>query len=211
MYSIYNSLIGFGAHPHRNTEICTYVVDGSLTHQDNMGTKETLGRGAIQFMTAGSGVVHSEHNLDKTTPLRFIQMWITSRRSNLPPNYGSSVGDYESRHNQWHHMVSDVDNNVCTDIPIQINQDVNIYVTELDVDKSLIFNLLPKRQAYLLCIEGDITLTNTDTTTTLEKHDAAELYKLYDTEELPIEVKATSNAHVLVVEMAYTGKGRSDV
>jgi len=65
---------GFGAHPHRNVEICTYIVNGSLTHQDSMGTKETLTRGAIQFMTAGSGVTHSEHNLDKTNPLRFIQI-----------------------------------------------------------------------------------------------------------------------------------------
>lgn len=41
---------GFGAHPHRDVEICTYVVDGELTHQDSMGTKESLGRGAIQYM-----------------------------------------------------------------------------------------------------------------------------------------------------------------
>lgn len=41
---------GFGTHPHRNVEICTYIVDGSLTHQDSMGTEETLNRGAIQFM-----------------------------------------------------------------------------------------------------------------------------------------------------------------
>jgi redox-sensitive bicupin YhaK (pirin superfamily) len=43
---------GFGAHPHRDVEICTYVVEGELTHQDSIGTKETLGRGAIQFMVS---------------------------------------------------------------------------------------------------------------------------------------------------------------
>lgn len=67
-----------------------------------MGTKETLNRGAIQFMTAGSGVTHSEHNLDKSNPLRFIQMWLTTRTNNLSPNYGSSVGNQVSRKNQWY-------------------------------------------------------------------------------------------------------------
>ena len=72
---------GFGTHPHRDMEICTYVVEGSLSHQDSMGTEETLGRGSIQFMTAGTGVRHSEHNLATDKPLRFIQMWIVSGRS----------------------------------------------------------------------------------------------------------------------------------
>ena len=59
-------LTGFATHSHSNMEILTYVVHGELTHQDSMGTKETLGRGSIQFMTAGKGVRHSEHNLGDT-------------------------------------------------------------------------------------------------------------------------------------------------
>ena len=55
-------------------EIVTYVVEGNLTHEDSMGTAETLGSGSVQYMTAGSGIRHSEHNLDATKPLRFIQM-----------------------------------------------------------------------------------------------------------------------------------------
>ena len=66
---------GFGTHPHQNAEIVTYVVNGELTHEDSMGTSESLGRGSIQFMSAGSGIEHSETNAgDK--PLRFIQTWI---------------------------------------------------------------------------------------------------------------------------------------
>merc|ERR1719263_1909714 len=61
---------GFGTHPHRDMEIVTYVVRGSLTHKDSMGTSETLGRGSIQFMTAGTGIQHSEHNLDPSADLR---------------------------------------------------------------------------------------------------------------------------------------------
>merc|ERR1712159_863460 len=83
---------GFGTHPHRDMEIVTFVVRGSLSHQDSMGTQETLGRGSIQFMTAGRGVQHSEHNLHKSQDLRFIQMWLVPRSRGLQPSYGSLVG-----------------------------------------------------------------------------------------------------------------------
>ena len=131
---------GFGTHPHNNMEICTYIVDGNLTHQDSMGTAETLSRGAIQFMTAGTGIRHSEHNLNKTEPLRFIQMWIQPRERNLTPNYGSGIGTFEGRHNKFAHLVSDVQNPV-SETPVKINQDVNIFVSEFDAGKDVEFNL----------------------------------------------------------------------
>lgn len=59
----------------RSPQICTYVVTGQLSHKDSMGTSESLGRGAVQFMSAGKGVVHSEHNLDVDSPVRFVQIW----------------------------------------------------------------------------------------------------------------------------------------
>eukprot|EP01125_Pyxidicula_operculata_P011173 TRINITY_DN3649_c0_g1_i2.p1 TRINITY_DN3649_c0_g1~~TRINITY_DN3649_c0_g1_i2.p1 ORF type:complete len:231 (-),score=35.89 TRINITY_DN3649_c0_g1_i2:63-686(-) len=124
---------GFGTHPHRNMEIVTYIVEGELTHKDSMGTDETLSRGSVQFMTAGTGVSHSEHNLNPKDPLRFIQMWIQPRKSGIEPNYGSlnvKAEDKHKRHNKWYHIVTDVLNQA--DVPIKINQDANIYVTELD-------------------------------------------------------------------------------
>jgi redox-sensitive bicupin YhaK (pirin superfamily) len=112
---------GFGEHPHSNVEICTYVVGGHLTHKDSMGTEETLSRGAVQFMTAGTGVRHQEHNLHKSEPLRFIQMWINTRKRGLAPNYGSSSGEEASRQNRWSHLVSDV-LDATAQTPIKINQ-----------------------------------------------------------------------------------------
>lgn len=74
---------GFDMHPHRDMEIISYVVDSELTHQDNMGNKKnTLSRGMIQYMSAGTGVMHSEHNLtDKTA--RFLQIWIPPTEKKL--------------------------------------------------------------------------------------------------------------------------------
>ena len=115
---------GFGAHPHRDMEILTVIVDGKLTHKDSTGAEETLGRGSIQFMTAGTGVLHSEHNLQEQ-PLRFIQCWVLPRKRGLPPNYGSMQVEQivqQQRRNEWFHAASDVLQPNTT--PIKVNQDI---------------------------------------------------------------------------------------
>jgi len=190
---------GFGPHPHRDVEICTYIVEGSLTHKDSTGTEETLQRGAIQFMTAGTGVTHSEHNLDPSNPLRFIQIWINTRTRGLKPNYGSARGSIESRTDQWSHLVSDVRDAAQT--PVKINQDANVLVTEGSNAVSL--HIQQGRQAYLLCMEGSVALSSS---AVLRRHEAAELLG-------PCSLVATPQGtmHLLMVEMAYTGPGRSDL
>lgn len=212
---------GFGEHPHRDVEICTYVVRGELTHQDSMGTQETLSRGAIQFMTAGRGVRHSEHNLHKSDPLRFIQMWINTRTRGAKPNYGSFIGDAVARRNQWAHLVSDSENPAAPSTPIKINQDANIHVTELDAGQTLSFEVAEGRQAYLLCMEGGVSLQGDGTSEQLDRHDAAEIFGPHTftmtalsarTVEDDCETKdATCGAHVLLVEMEHTGAGRTDL
>lgn len=148
---------GFGEHPHRDVEICTYVVEGALTHKDSMGTAETLSRGAIQFLTAGTGITHSEHNLG-TTPLRFIQIWINTRQRGLRPNYGSATGNPEDRRNKFDHLVSDVASpDVAT--PIKINADSNILVAEVEAGSRASYSLGDERQAYLICLEGDCRIS----------------------------------------------------
>ena len=111
---------GFGTHPHREMEICTYVVEGELTHKDSIGTQETLGPGSVQFMTAGTGVQHSEHNLSATSPLRFIQMWIVPSQRGLAPNYGSACGKSVNLRNGWTRLVSDVKSAAAS--PVKIHQ-----------------------------------------------------------------------------------------
>ena len=209
---------GFGTHPHRNMEILTYVVEGKLTHQDSMGTKETLGRGSIQFMTAGSGVRHSEYNHgDK--PLRFIQTWIQPSDYNLPPNYGSSAppttGDAADRRNALQHLVSDSRRQDESSVaPVHISQDVDVYAAELDLGKSVTLDVGRGRQAYLLCVEGGVLLNGTYH---LSRHDASEITG--DGGKLDIEathVEEAENgsnvAHVLVFVMkAVPGAGRTDI
>ena len=199
---------GFGTHGHQNMEICTYIVQGSLTHKDSMGTAETLGRGAVQFMTAGRGVRHSEHNLDSSKPLRFIQMWIVPNRGGLEPNYGSHSTSKEERANRWCSLVSPVAGagvNGGT-APVQINQDASIRVSELDAGTSLPLTVPEGRQAYLLCMEGAVD--DAGGAVGLERHDAAELSA---GASLNL-IAGAKGAHLLVVEMAERrGSGRRDM
>uniref|UniRef100_A0A6U3D9N1 Pirin N-terminal domain-containing protein n=2 Tax=Lotharella globosa TaxID=91324 RepID=A0A6U3D9N1_9EUKA len=189
---------GFGEHPHRNAEICTYVVHGQLTHQDSMGTKESLGKGSIQFMTAGTGVRHSEHNLHEE-PLRFIQMWLTPKAGGLKPNYGSMCGSKIDTKNKLGHLVSSTDTQAET--PVKINCDANIHVAELQDEKNSVdLELGEDRQAYFLSVEGTPTVSGDFGTQKFQQHDAAELYG-------GGKIKITGPGHVLIVEMAKDGKG----
>lgn len=193
---------GFGTHPHQNMEICTYIVQGKLTHQDSIGTKESLGRGSIQFMTAGTGVRHSEHNLEGQ-PLRFIQMWLTPTEYGLSPNYGSMCGTKVDTKNKWGHLVSWVKSEAKT--PVKINSDANIKVAQLDGKAKLNLPLAKDRQAYFLAVKGTPVLSaESFGCQKFQQHDAAELYGGGDSIEL------SGTGHVLIVEMAKTGEGRSD-
>lgn len=202
---------GFGTHGHQNMEILTYVVHGELTHQDNLGTKESLGRGSFQFMTAGKGVRHSEHNRGDV-PLRFIQTWIVPTKSGLQPNYGSLDGNTckEARRNELQHLVSSIEKkDVST--PVEIHQDLDGYTAELELAKSVKLDLEDDRQAYLLCVEGELEVNGE----TLKKHDACEILGGGRLDIKATGVEETEGgevAHLLLYSMPKVdGAGRKDV
>ena len=78
---------GFGAHPHKNAEIFSYVVGGALEHKDSMGNGSVVAEGGVQYMSAGSGVTHSEFNPSQTDEMRFLQVWLQPEVENTKPAY----------------------------------------------------------------------------------------------------------------------------
>lgn len=78
---------GFGTHPHKDMEILTYVLSGTVEHQDSMGNKEQIPAGEFQIMSAGSGVRHSEYNASNTEALHLYQIWIIPERTGIEPRY----------------------------------------------------------------------------------------------------------------------------
>mmetsp|Transcript_20270 Transcript_20270/g.49707 ORF Transcript_20270/g.49707 Transcript_20270/m.49707 type:complete len:285 (+) Transcript_20270:127-981(+) len=203
----------FGNHPHRNFEIATYIVNGILTHRDSMGNSQSLGRGSIQFMTAGTGVEHSEANhTDK--PLRFIQTWIFPSSNGLTPNYGGfDAQESNQEKNVVRHLASSVKATE-QETPVKLNQDVNCYAAELELGKSVSVTIAAGRQAYLLCVEGKLKVNGSQ----MEKHDGCEIVGSSGDEAITIEaaeVEETENgavAHFLMFEMKEVpGSGRKDL
>jgi redox-sensitive bicupin YhaK (pirin superfamily) len=78
---------GFGAHPHRDMEIITYMVSGTIEHRDSLGNIKRIEPGEVQRMSAGTGITHSEYNASENEPLRLLQIWIKPAQQNLPPSY----------------------------------------------------------------------------------------------------------------------------
>lgn len=177
---------GFDTHPHKDMEIITYIIRGELTHQDSMGNKESLGRGCVQYLSAGTGITHSEKN-EGDEEVHLIQTWILPQAKGLNPRYGSKAFDPETRHNRWLHLVGSDD----TSAAIPIYQDANMYVSELDKTRTLIFELGEKRQLYVKIMEGKANINGT----VFEQRDAAEI----SGEDLYVE--ALSKVHILLVEM----------
>ena len=177
---------GFDPHPHRDMEIISYVVDGELTHADSMGNQRTVKRGHVQYMSAGTGVVHSEHNRS-ANPLRMLQIWIFPDKQGYAPNYGDFLFDWDDRKNQWLHMVS----NKVGDAPVKVNQDVNFYSLELEKDGEISFPVKEGRQAYLVQIEGNSKINDVS----LATRDGLEIV------EEEIQINAVETSHILVIEM----------
>ena len=188
---------GFGTHGHRDMEIVTYIIRGGLTHKDSIGNEETLERGSIQFMTAGTGVMHSEYNIQLDQYLRLIQSWILPRDQGLTPRYGSFSADdktLDRRLNQWFHLVSDMEGQG----QVHINQDFNLFVSEIESGNSIEFELSPSRQAYVLCLEGGLQVNDM----MLEKHEAAEIHHVSET--LPLTFHGQTGeeqTHLLLYEI----------
>ncbi len=181
---------GFDTHPHKNMEILSYVIDGELTHADSMHNQETLTRGQVQYMSAGTGVYHSEYNMGDTV-LRFLQIWILPDKEGYKPNYGDFRFELHDRENRWMPVATRY-NNPESQAPISVHADVNVYAAMLDKGRKLDFAVGRGRQAYLVLIDGRAEINGQ----TLGRRDALEIV------EEDIHITADDNAHMLVIEMA---------
>ncbi|MDR1940702.1 MAG: pirin family protein [Endomicrobium sp.] len=179
--------MGFDIHPHRDMEIISYVIDGELTHGDSMGNESVLKRGQVQYMSAGTGVFHSEHNFGEKM-LRFLQIWILPDKENHKPGYGDYKFKWEDRINKWLEIASGAKK---SQAPIKIHADMNVYAAEISKGNELKFEVKKGRQAYLVLMEGDAKVEKIN----LSQKDALEII------EEDIIIKTNSNAHCIIFEM----------
>jgi len=145
---------GFGAHAHRDMEILTYVLEGSLIHRDSMGELQTFGPNTIQVMSAGTGVVHSEFNASKSEPVHFLQIWIEPAVQDTEPSYQQYV--FEPREKQGRfRLLAGPDGNGSAGA-VRIHQDARVYVAELASGQSVKHSLGPDRNGWVQVARGDV-------------------------------------------------------
>ena len=143
---------GFGAHPHRDMEIITYLIDGSLRHEDNMGNGSVIKPGDIQKMSAGTGVVHSEFNASKETSAHLLQIWILPDTKGLKPSYEQiSKADLTKSENLTLIGAKTKQAGI-----ISIHQDVRLYYASPKKGKKYLFEIEPSRALWIQMIRGEI-------------------------------------------------------
>jgi quercetin 2,3-dioxygenase len=156
---------GFGAHGHRDMEILSYVLKGSLGHKDNMGHEEVLGPNEIQRMSAGTGVVHSEFNPSKTEAVHFFQIWIEPATTGTSSSYEQLRFEPQEKQGKLKLLAGPEGGNGVA----QINQDAQLFVVELAKGDTVVHDLKPERHAWLHVVRGEVTVNGK----TLNSGDAA--------------------------------------
>ncbi|MCL1799498.1 MAG: pirin family protein [Eggerthellaceae bacterium] len=180
---------GFDTHPHKDMEIITYVIEGELTHKDSMGNEHTLTRGQSQYMSAGTGITHSEHNWG-SEPLRLIQTWVFPDKEGYTPAYGDYRFKFEDRYNTWLPIATGYDAKDST-APIKVHADVNLYAAVLPQGGAIEFKVGKGRQAYLVLLEGKVAVRDIG----LSTRDALEIV------EEDVRITADEESHLYAIEM----------
>lgn len=180
---------GFPPHAHRNMEIMSYVLDGELEHKDSTGTGAVIRPGDVQFMSAGSGVQHSEFNPSLENPVHFLQIWIVPKFTGTRPMYDQKFFDASEKRGQLR-LVASTDGR---DGSLKIGQDAAVYAALVNGDERVQHELVPGRRAYVHVARGEVTLNGRR----LQGGDGARI-----ADEATVSLSEGSNAEILLFDLS---------
>ena len=180
---------GFGTHGHRDMEILSYVLSGSLAHRDSMGTSSVIKPGELQRMSAGTGVEHSEFNASNTEPVHFLQIWILPECTGLVPSYQQKSFPLADRTNRFQRLAD----RTGSDGAITLHQDASLSLANLTAGTSLRQILPAGRYAWLQVTQGVVHLG----VHTLVAGDGVALFN-----EPLIDLTAGTDAELLLFDLA---------
>ncbi len=176
---------GFSTHDHQDMEIITIVMHGAIRHADSMGNEYVVNEGDVQVMSAGTGVMHSEHNNSDTVALELFQLWIEPKEKAITPRYDQRNFNFKEVKNDFVQLVGKE--------TLTINQDAYIFYGALDAGASLKYSLHNSFfGVYILVIEGSLTVIDEK----LEKRDAI---GISDVDY--VEITGNNSATFLVIEV----------
>jgi redox-sensitive bicupin YhaK (pirin superfamily) len=149
---------GFGTHGHRDMEILTYVFSGALEHRDSMGNIGVVRPGGVQYLSAGTGIQHSEYNHSKSEPCRLVQMWVLPAAAGLQPQYGQVDFTLADRKDGWLVIAS---GRQSVESRIHIGQDAACFVSSLENAKRDV-SIDAGRYGFLFVGTGVVAITNVE-------------------------------------------------
>jgi len=180
---------GFPAHPHRDMEIVTYILEGALQHKDSSGGGGVIRPGEIQRMSAGAGIVHSEFNASRERPCHFLQIWILPSKRGLAPSYEQKPLDGKAVANKLARIAApDPQPN-----EVRLAQDAEIWAAKLDANVEAIHPLAQGRRAWIQVAKGEVTLAGTS----LKPGDGAAV-----TDQTQIALRSKAASEVLLFDLS---------
>lgn len=180
---------GFPTHSHRDVEIITYVLDGTLEHRDSLGNGSAIRRGDIQRMSAGRGITHSEFNPSRSEEVHFLQVWILPEQSGIAPGYEQQTIDLSAVRGRFH-LIAARKGGVGV---VSLHQDAGVSLAILESDEGLIHRLANGRHAWLQLASGAADLNGN----ALGAGDGAAI-----SSESELNVKASHQTEMLLFDLA---------
>ncbi len=179
---------GFDAHPHKDMEIITYVRKGAISHRDSLGNEGRTEAGDVQVMHAGTGIVHSEMNLDDEETVLF-QIWITPDKAGHVPGWEMQTFPKIAVSGALPALASGRE--MHADIPI-LHQDASVHGGRIDEDERVTHELGAGRAAYLVVSEGAVevngTFVDTRGSASIKDEDIISIKALEDSEVVLVDV-----------------------
>jgi len=180
---------GFPTHPHRDMEIVTYVLEGALAHKDSMGNGSVIRPGDVQYMSAGTGVAHSEFNASDKDAVHLYQIWMFPDKRNYVPTYDQKHFSEADKRGKLR-LVASPDGREGS---VKIRQDNELYATVLGPGETVKHALKAERHAYVQVAKGSVTLNGQK----LETGDGAAI-----SAEKAVELSGVKDAEVLLFDLA---------
>lgn len=180
---------GFPTHPHRDMEIVTYVLQGALAHKDSLGNGSTIRPGDVQYMSAGTGVAHSEFNASDKETVHMYQIWMFPDKKGYKPAYDQKHFETADKRGKLRLVVSPDGR----DGSVKIRQDNELYATVLAPGETVKHVLQPERHAYVQVARGSVALNGDQLTT----GDGAAI-----SQEKFVELTGVEDAEVLLFDLA---------
>ena len=179
---------GFGQHPHRDAEIFSYVIEGELEHKDSLGNGRIIKAGDLQYISAGSGVLHSEFNPSSKKPVHFLQVWLMPNIKGGEPRYAEKSLGQAAKPDSLTLLFAGEPR----DGAVEIRADAEIYFGKLNAGRQIEHHPAPGRAQWLHVISGELSVL-------------AENFKAGDGAALEnvssLELKSATGAQFLLFDM----------